>query len=224
MEVRAPLTRERITRAALEFIDAEGLDALSMRKLGASLGVEAMSLYNHVHNKDDLLSAVSDQIYADILAHFEADAGANVAWQARARSMAFAYWAVAREHPQAFTLVHEKPIESMNGMVMLARCLEFFSDAGLSLADAATAFNTAAGWLLGTIAQEHGLMCRLTEGEGFTKNDVPGDLASIVDFRDACVASSPDERFAVGLDIVLAGIEARLGFSRTASPTVAPGR
>lgn len=213
--VRTPLSRERITSAALVLIDAEGLDALSMRKLGAALGVEAMSLYNHVRNKDDLLGAVTDHICAEILERFDATADEPATWQARATAMAYAYWTVSREHPRAFPLVSEKPIDSMNGMMMLARCLEIFTDAGLSLDDAAAAFHAAAGWLLGTIEQEHRLMGKLVEGGGVTKADVPDALASIVDFRDACLATSPEARFSLGLEILLAGIEARLATART---------
>ena len=58
---RAPLNRALIAETALSLIDERGLDQLSMRKLGAELGVEAMSLYNHVANKDDLLDAVADR-------------------------------------------------------------------------------------------------------------------------------------------------------------------
>jgi AcrR family transcriptional regulator len=217
---RTPLSRERVTSAALLLIDAEGLDALSMRKLGAALGVEAMSLYNHVRNKDDLLGAVTDHICAEILQRFDATASPAgtdepVTWQTRASAMAYAYWTVSREHPRAFPLVSEKPIDSLNGMMMLARCLEIFTDAGLSLDDAAAAFHAAAGWLLGTIEQEHRLMDKLVEGGGLTKADVPDALASIVDFRDACLATSPEARFSLGLEILLAGIEARLATART---------
>ncbi len=64
---RAPLNRALIAETALSLIDERGLDQLSMRKLGAELGVEAMSLYNHVDNKDDLLDAVADRLYERIL-------------------------------------------------------------------------------------------------------------------------------------------------------------
>ena len=64
--IRTPLSRERVTTAALLLIDADGLDALSMRKLGAALGVEAMSLYNHVANKDDLLDGMVDLVVSEI--------------------------------------------------------------------------------------------------------------------------------------------------------------
>jgi AcrR family transcriptional regulator len=63
---RKPLSRERILASALELVDEQGIDALSMRKLGQSLGYEAMSLYNHVANKDDLLDGILDLVLAEM--------------------------------------------------------------------------------------------------------------------------------------------------------------
>ena len=204
---RTPLSRERIAGAALSLIDADGLDALSMRKLGAALGVEAMSLYNHVRNKDDLLVAVTDLLHQRIL---ELYVPGDPAWQARARVMARAWWQVSCEHPAAFPLLVDKPVGSVPGMHVLAACVGLFTDAGFSLENATIAFQTAAGWLVGTVEQELGLMCALAAGEGFADSDVPPALGAIVDFKRACSASTPDERFERGLEIMLAGVEARL--------------
>ena len=63
---RKPLNRERILDTALVLVDEEGIEALSMRKLGQSLGYEAMSLYNHVANKDDLLHGILDLVLAEM--------------------------------------------------------------------------------------------------------------------------------------------------------------
>ena len=63
---RQPLTRERVLRAALELADEDGIDALTMRELGLRLGVEAMSLYNHVANKDDILDGMVDLVVGEI--------------------------------------------------------------------------------------------------------------------------------------------------------------
>ncbi len=64
-EPRLPLSRDRILRAALELADEGGIDALTMRKLGQVLGFEAMSLYNHVANKDDVLRGIIDLVLAE---------------------------------------------------------------------------------------------------------------------------------------------------------------
>ena len=61
-ERRAPLTKERVLRAAVDLADREGIEALSMRRLGQELGVEAMALYRHVRNKDDLLEGLVEAV------------------------------------------------------------------------------------------------------------------------------------------------------------------
>src|SRR6266567_774289 len=65
-KTRKPLSRARILESALALADESGIDALSMRKLGQSLGFEAMSLYNHVANKDDLLDGMLDLVLAEM--------------------------------------------------------------------------------------------------------------------------------------------------------------
>jgi AcrR family transcriptional regulator len=65
-EPRTPLSRERVLRAAIELVDEGGIESLSMRRLGQELGVEAMSLYNHVANKDDLLDAITNLVLSEI--------------------------------------------------------------------------------------------------------------------------------------------------------------
>jgi AcrR family transcriptional regulator len=63
---RTPLSRERVLRAAIVLADAGGIEALSMRRLARALGVEAMSLYNHVANKDAILDGIIDGVAAEI--------------------------------------------------------------------------------------------------------------------------------------------------------------
>jgi AcrR family transcriptional regulator len=75
---RKPLTRERILEAGVAIADADGIDALSMRKLGQELGFEAMSLYNHVANKDDLLDGMLDLVLAEMEAPTPAEGLAGI--------------------------------------------------------------------------------------------------------------------------------------------------
>jgi AcrR family transcriptional regulator len=65
-ETRTPLSKERVLRAAIVFADEHGVEALSMRRLAKELGVEAMSLYNHVANKDEILDGIIDAIVDEI--------------------------------------------------------------------------------------------------------------------------------------------------------------
>jgi AcrR family transcriptional regulator len=66
-EPRVPLSRERVLRAALALADEGGIESLSMRKLGQELGVEAMSLYNHVANKEAILDGVIELVIGEVL-------------------------------------------------------------------------------------------------------------------------------------------------------------
>jgi AcrR family transcriptional regulator len=61
---RSPLSRDRVLRAALELADGGGIGALTMQAIGRRLGVEAMSLYRHVRNKDDILDGIVDLVFA----------------------------------------------------------------------------------------------------------------------------------------------------------------
>src|SRR5437773_696462 len=80
-KAREKLTRERIVEAALQVMDAEGLEAVSMRRVAREVGVEAMSLYHYVKDKDDLLAGICDRVMADF--EFPDDTGE---WNDRARA------------------------------------------------------------------------------------------------------------------------------------------
>src|SRR5436309_8815103 len=93
---RLPLSRDRILRAALELADEGGIDSISMRKLGQALGFEAMSLYNYVVNKDDVLDGMLDLVLAE-----SESPSASGNWQAAIRGFAISIHESLRRHPWA---------------------------------------------------------------------------------------------------------------------------
>ena len=95
-EHRPPLTKERILDAALTLADQGGIEALSMRKLGEELGVRAMSLYNHVTNKEELVSDLLERIVAD----FELPEPAEP-WKEAMRRRGRSAYQVLKKHPWA---------------------------------------------------------------------------------------------------------------------------
>src|SRR5687767_1168595 len=100
IETREPLTRERVLAAAIGLADRDGIDALSMRKLGQALGVEAMSLYNHVKNKDDILDGIVDMVVIKFeLPQLGTD------WKAAIRRTAMTAHEVLVQHPWAASLM-----------------------------------------------------------------------------------------------------------------------
>ena len=100
---RTPLSRERVLRAAVELADRDGIDALSMRRLAKELGVEAMSLYNHVKNKDDILAGIIDLATAEIeLPEVDGD------WKAAMRRSAISAKDVFLEHAWVSQLMYAR--------------------------------------------------------------------------------------------------------------------
>ena len=93
---RTPLSRERVLRAAVTLADERGVGELTMRKLAKQLGVEAMSLYNHVANKHDLLDGMIDIVFSEI----EAPA-AGGDWKAELRKRAVSTRQALLRHPWA---------------------------------------------------------------------------------------------------------------------------
>ena len=83
--VRTPLSRERVLAAAMELADAEGIPALTMRRLAADLGVEAMSLYHHVPGKERLLDGLTEAVLVEINAAVAAQVGAADDWRTALR-------------------------------------------------------------------------------------------------------------------------------------------
>lgn len=100
---RAPLSRDRIVQAAVALADDHGIGAISMRKLGRALGVEAMSLYNHVADKDDLLDGMADRITTE----FDTPTGGGP-WRDEIRRSAISCHAALVRHPWASSVLESR--------------------------------------------------------------------------------------------------------------------
>ncbi|MCT9093107.1 TetR/AcrR family transcriptional regulator [Streptomyces sp. ASQP_92] len=124
------LSTDRIVAAASALVDAEGLAAVSTRRLAAELGVSGPSLYNHFRTKDEILEAVADATSAQVdLSMFEADDDRD--WRTALHDWALAYRAVLTRHPHIVPVMAQGPGRR---------------PAGLRLADAVFGSMVAAGW------------------------------------------------------------------------------
>ncbi|MGW7199772.1 TetR/AcrR family transcriptional regulator [Streptomyces chryseus] len=124
------LSRDRIVGAASALVDAEGLDALSTRRLAAELGVSGPSLYNHFHNKDEILDAVADGVSAKVdLSMFDPADGRD--WRTALHDYAVSYRAALTEHPNVVPVLARGPGRR---------------PAGLRVADAVFGAMVGAGW------------------------------------------------------------------------------
>ena len=204
---RIPLSRARIAAAAIELGDREGLDALTMRGIGSELGVEAMSLYNHVANKEDLFDAVGDLMYTWILERYEPSA--DSAWRDDAWKMVSAFYGVVTEHMNISTIMLDRAIPSGVRVQYLHKCYEIFLKAGFSLTPATLTFNTVASWLTGAVRSES-WMVQLSELGPVDAADLPPELQGAVGFINCCIETTAQERLRAGFDTIIAGIESQL--------------
>ena len=124
---RTPLSRERVVRAAVALADEVGIDAVSMRKLGQLLGVEAMSLYNHVDHKEDLLDGMVDLIVSDI----EVPSG-GTDWKATMRARALSARSVLLLHLWAPRVIESRTKPSLPFLRYLDTIVGTLRDGGFS--------------------------------------------------------------------------------------------
>jgi AcrR family transcriptional regulator len=148
---KARLTRELLVRTALRIADEEGLAALSMRRLGAELGVDPMAAYRHLPNKQALLSGVVDAVLAD--AHAGVDPGAP--WPAQFRQVAHAYRSAMLAHSPAVTrLVATMPLNTVDSLRIAEHGLAILLAAGVPATDAVLALQTLSALTCGAVLAE----------------------------------------------------------------------
>ncbi len=126
--IKRELTHESIRDAALRLIDRDGLETLSMRKLGAELGCEGMALYWYYPSKDALLDAVVDKLMTAVAAQIAAK---PADWVDALRALATAYREIAHEHPKAFPLLATRRFATDNTYAFLERLFELAREHGV---------------------------------------------------------------------------------------------
>ncbi|QDU83170.1 Tetracycline repressor protein class H [Planctomycetes bacterium Pla163] len=209
-EARTPLTRERVLAAALELADADGLSALSMRRLGQALGVEAMSLYNHVPNKAAILDGLVDLVFAEIELPTPGEP-----WKDALRRRTHAARAVLMRHPWAIGLMDSRRspgLATLRHHDAVIGCLRL---GGFTVAGAAHAFSLIDSYLYGFVLQHQALPFdgedELAEVGGQIMEGLPeGAFPHFVELAtEHALQPGYDfgDEFAIGLEVVLDGIE-----------------
>jgi AcrR family transcriptional regulator len=146
------LSRDRVLRAAVAFADEHGIGSLSMRKLGEVLGVEAMSLYNHVANKAQLLDGMVDLIFSEI--DLPSD-GSD--WKAAMRARAISARQVLARHRWAIGLMESRATPGPATLRHHDRVIGILRNAGFSVGMAAHAFALLDSYIYGFALQEASL-------------------------------------------------------------------
>ena len=207
---RIPLTRERVLNAAVALADTSGSETLSMRKLGDALGVEAMSLYNHVANKEDLLDGMIDMVFAEIdLPTGRAD------WRAGMRQRAISARRVLSRHGWAIGLMESRSSPGPATLRHHDAAIGCLRDAGFSIELAAHAFSVLDSYIYGFALQERSLPFPTPEQTADLAQDIlasfPADkyphLAELTARHVLQPGYDYGNEFEFGLDLVLDGLE-----------------
>ena len=195
------LNPEQIVDATLALVDEEGLDNLSMRRLGSSLGVEAMSLYNHFRNKADIL----DGLHAHLLAEMLIPGSLQGGWEEQVRAAAQAFRAVLRAHPRAIPLMASRAAVTPRSLAYFNGGVDIFLRAGLGAVDSLRAFQSVFGFVVGHAAFHFARLGEEPEDTEALYRDYPA-LAKVA----ATMPYDNDQEFDFGLDLLVTGLRQKL--------------
>jgi AcrR family transcriptional regulator len=207
-DARAPLTRERVLRAALALADEQGLASLTMRTLGAALGVQAMSLYNHVANKDDLLDGIVDLVVGEIQVPSR-----EVPWRVAMRERALSAHAVLLRHPWACALLMSRANVGPHMLRYVDATIGCLHRAGFPLPVVDHAWNAVDSYVYGFTLQKLNFPFRPDEYSKVAASYLPtladGRYPSLKLLTEAVVAGEHDglHDLDFGLELLLDGLE-----------------
>jgi AcrR family transcriptional regulator len=204
-ERRPPLTRERVLLTAVELADAGGIDAVSMRKLGQRLGVEAMALYRHVRDKEDLLDGLADIVLREIQ-----PTPADPDWRAALRDQVLAARAVMVRHPWAPGLLVERGTAGPAALDRIEAVLATLFAGGFSLDLAHHVLHVLSSRIFGFSQDLFDDSPRGREPGPMPPVDrYPnvGRMARAASHEGGLGYCDDDVEFAFGLDLILDGLE-----------------
>lgn len=211
-EPRAPLNRERVLRAAISLADDEGIEALTMRRLGERLGVEAMSLYNHVANKEGLLVGMVDIILGEVELPAE-----DVDWKTAMRSRAVSAREMLVRHPWAVVLIDTRPHPGPVALRYADSVLGTLRRAGFAPNMASRAFWVLDSYVYGFARQQSNLQLQEDAGDSSEEamRSLPPETYPYLVEAAVSYASGPgwntEDEFAFGLEMILEGLDRHRG-------------
>jgi AcrR family transcriptional regulator len=212
----SPLTREKVLRVAVSLADKKGIEALSMRALGRQLGVEAMSLYNHVANKNDLLDGIVDTVIGEIELP---TAGAD--WREAMRSRAFSAHAAFKRHPWAPVLIDSRVSGGPRRLRYFEAVIGVLRRAGFTVGLAAGAFSMLDSYIYGfgrqSLSFASGDRGTAQAAEDFLKTFPSKEFPHLAEMAVTFASNPYDEAsdFEFGLTLILDGLQRVLDSSRS---------
>ena len=206
---RTPLSRGQVLQAAVTLADESGIGALSMRKLGQVLGVEAMSLYNHVASKGDLLDGMIDVVFSEV------GLPAGDGWKAAMRQRAISVREVLGRHRWAIGLMESRSSPGPATLRHHDAVLGCLRGAGFSVELTAHAYSLLDSYIYGFALQEASLPFGTTEETAQVAQDIAGQmpageyphLAELVTAHVLQPGYQYGREFEIGLDLILDALE-----------------
>lgn len=222
----APLSRQRVLAAALDYVDQHGLQALSMHKLGAVLGVKAMSLYKHVADKDDILDGIVGLLWEEI-----PDGPPGGDWREAVRQLATALRDLVHRHPSAAPLLmsrqelRERPLRVAHGILALMR------DSGVPERCAVPLLRTVFPYGIGFALAELSLpeppppgpdreIALIRQVSGMLSPGAPDELVRTALL--VCGDCDMTSQFRIGIDLMIHGLDACLAAAKAGAPAAGP--
>ena len=202
---RPALSRERIAATALALVDRDGLEAFSMRKLGADLGVEGMAIYRYFPNKAALLAGVVEVLLAELVIPPPSD----VPWQQVFRELSRAYRALLLRHPHAIPLLATLPLSDPAAARAAGAVMAQLRAAGFDAQSALKTLATITSYVVGVAQWEVGTAPFRAERGGAPFPLPPDADPYLVELAPQLAEDDCEETFEFGLDVIVRGLETR---------------
>jgi TetR/AcrR family transcriptional regulator, tetracycline repressor protein len=207
---RTPLSRERVVEAALELVDAEGADALTMRRLGRALGVEAMSIYEYTRGKDELVRALMERLLEEL----ELPTSGHPDWKQRIRDVIGAWLQLAERHPKAFPLLYRERPFFPRDLFFPEEIYDALRQAGFDEPATVSAYGALALFVNGALMRgspaTSGTSSRWDDAPPFDDDEFPR-IAELLPHAHSLAWRTLFDR---GLELLLSGLEAELAAAK----------
>ena len=211
---KVTLTPRTVVEGALALADAEGLKAVTIRRLAEDLGVTPMALYWHFHSKDELLDGVAASIFEEI----DLSVDASATWQEQLRALLGSMVSVLRAHSSTAILLSTRTVSSEGSLRTTEFALDILRRGGFSPTEATQIARHALSTITNLVSGEPGVVAREESGklidarrrarlflESLSPERYPRLVESATPLSEGV---DPDAYFAFGLDLLLTGIEA----------------
>jgi TetR/AcrR family tetracycline transcriptional repressor len=200
---RPPVPLDQIVATALQIVDEEGADALSMRMLAQRLESGTATLYRHFANRSDVIARVVDRVFGEV--EFSAEELAAKGWQRACESFARAIFEVLRHHPNVTPLLSEQEPIGPNAMAQRERLLAVLLDNGFTPQLAARSYATVARYVLSFAIQLTGRQFDDAKLAGHFDTLDPQAFPATLTVADYLPVPL-DEEFALGLKLIVDGL------------------